>query len=153
MLGSFVKPSVCETIEKITKLLKKVDADFKIEQWSFYDTPREIPNQTNDYACGVVTCVYARCLANVNPMIVPTIPSISDVRRYLILKLHKDQMLPVLCYSMTVKVYYTVDYVTHYYCGRGLHNQGEFIRLKFLQKKTVFNILNNELIKPTVRLF
>lgn len=50
----------------------------------------------------------------------------------MILELHRNAMLPILPLSMRVDEYHAVDYVSHYYIGRVLHIQGEFIRFKYL---------------------
>ena len=76
--------------------------------------------------------MYARSLVNVSLMIVPTIHSISDLRSYMILELHRKALLPIPPLRMKVDEYFAVDYITHYYFGRVLHIQGEFIRFKFL---------------------
>ena len=130
---SFVKPTAYQAIKKVTKLLKEIDDNVKVEEWSFYtNKPGDIPSQPNDYDCGIFTCMYARSLVKASPMILPTIRSISDLRSYMILELHRNALLPIPPLSMKVDEYYAVDYVSHYYFGRVLHIQGEFIRFKFL---------------------
>ena len=94
--GSFIKPTVYKAIEKIVKLLKEVDGNLKIEEWSFFaNKPGEIPSQRNDFDCGVFACMYARSLVSTSPMIFPNSQSISDVRCYMILELHRNSLLPI----------------------------------------------------------
>ena len=111
--GSFIKPTAHKVIEKIIKLLKEVDGNLEIEEWSLNaNKPGDIPSQTNDYDCGIFTCMYARSLVNAIPMIVPTIRSISDVRSYMNLELHRNVMLPIPPHIMKVEEYYAVDMST-----------------------------------------
>ena len=92
--------------------MKETDGNLKVEEWSFYtNKPGDIPSQINDYDCGVFTCMYARSLVNLSPMISATVHSISDLRSYMILELHRNAMLPIPPLSMKVDEYYAVDYV------------------------------------------
>ena len=118
MPGSFIKPTVYKAIEKVIKLMKEIDGNHKVEEWSFYaNKPGDTPRQINDYVCGVFTCMYAKSLVNLSRMISPTVHSISDLRSYMILELHRNAMLPIPPLSMKVDEY---DYVSHYYLGRVL---------------------------------
>ena len=135
MPGSFIKPTVYKAIEKSAKLLKEVDGSVKIEEWSFYaNKPGEIPSQRNDFDCGVFTCMYARSLLSMSPMIVPDSQSISDVRSYMVLELHRNSLLPVPPNGLKVDGYYAVDYVSCYYFGRVIQIQGQFVQFKFLHR-------------------
>ena len=135
MPGSFIKPTVYKAIKKIAKLLKEVDGSLKMEEWSFYaNKPGEIPSQRNDFDCGVFTCMYARSLVSMSPMIVPNSQSISDVRSYMILELHRNSLLPIPPNGLKVDDYYAVDYVSSYYFGRVIQIQGQFAQFKFLHR-------------------
>ena len=135
MPGSFIKPTVYKAIKKIAKLLKEVDGSLKMEEWSFYaNKPGEIPSQRNDFDCGVFTCMYARSLVSTSPMIVPNSQSISDVRSYMILELHRNSLLPIPPNGLKVDDYYAVDYVSCYYFGRVIQIQGQFAQFKFLHR-------------------
>ena len=135
MPGSFIKPTVYKAIEKIAKLLKEVDGNLKIEEWCFYaNKPGDILSQRNDFDCGVFTCMYARSLLSMSPMIVPNSQSISDVRSYLILELHRNSLLPIPPHGLKVDDYYAADYVNSYYFGRVIQIQGQFAQFKFLHR-------------------
>ncbi|KAL9958512.1 hypothetical protein ACROYT_G035538 [Oculina patagonica] len=133
MPGSFIKPTAYQAIQKVTKLLKEIDGHIAVEEWSFYtNRPGDIPSQRNDYDCGIFTCMYARSLLSISPMIVPTIHSMSDLRSYMILELHQNSILPIPPVNMKVDEYYAIDYVSQYYFGRVLQIHGQFIKFKFL---------------------
>ena len=58
MPGSFIKPTVYKAIEKVFKLMKEIDGNLKVEEWSFYaNKPGDIPSQIHDYDCDVFTCM------------------------------------------------------------------------------------------------
>ena len=106
-----------------------------MEEWSFYaNKPGEIPSQRNDFDCGVFTCMYARSLVSTSPMIVPNSQTISDVRSYMILELHRNSLLPIPPNVLKVDDYYAVDYVSCYYFGRVIQIQGQFAQFKFLHR-------------------
>ena len=135
MPGSFIKPTVNKAIEKIAKLLKEVDGNLKIEEWSFYaNKPGEILSQRNDFDCGVFACMYARYFVSTSPMIFPNSQSISDVRSYMILELHRNSLLPIPPNGLKVDDYYAVDYISCYYFGRVIQIQGQFAQFKFLHR-------------------
>jgi len=127
MHGSFIKPTVYKATEKIAKLLKEVDGSLKIEELCFYaNKPGDIPSQRNYFDCGVFMCMYARSLVGMSPMIAPNSQSISNVRSYMILELHRNSLLPIPPCGLKVDDYYAVDYVSCYYFGRVIGVQGQF---------------------------
>lgn len=135
MPGNFIKPTVYKATDKIAKLLKEIDGSLKIEEWRFYSNkPGDIPSQRNDFDCGVFTCMYARSLVGMSPMIAPNSQSISDVRGYMILELHRNSLLPIPPCGLKVDDYYAVDYVSCYYFGRVIKVQGQFTKFKFLHR-------------------
>lgn len=60
------------------------------------------------------------------------IHSMSDLRSYTILELHRNTILPIPPLNMKVDEYHAIDYVSQYYFGRVLQIHGQFIKFKFL---------------------
>lgn len=89
LAGGFVKPTAKVTINKMWMLLAELDSSLDASQWNFYfNRPTDLPQQQNDYDCGVFTCVYARCLVLKHP--VPDhIPSFREV---MVLELHQRKL-------------------------------------------------------------
>ena len=87
-----------------------------------------------------MACMYARSLVSASPMIFPNSQSISDVRCYMILELHRNSLLPIPPIGLKVDDYYAVDYVSCYYFGRVIQIQGQFALFKFLHRVTVLEI-------------
>ena len=64
----FVKPSAQNVLNKIGAVLQ--EWGFDLEDWTFAcNTEEELPQQSNDFDCGLYICLYARCLAGLGPMI------------------------------------------------------------------------------------
>lgn len=134
MPTSFLKPRVDKSINKMIFLLKQVDSDLDVAQWSFYTNKSgDIPCQTNDYDCAIFACMYARSLLNQGPMVAPKGKSIQDIRCHMLLELHINSLLPIPPKAMQIDEYYAVDYVTHFYFGRVLELKSDgYVTLKFL---------------------
>ncbi|KAK3730921.1 hypothetical protein QZH41_000550 [Actinostola sp. cb2023] len=61
--GDFVKPTAFKALAKMGSLLMELDSSLDLGQWRFIVNRKEdIPQQKNDYDCGVFTCMYARSL-------------------------------------------------------------------------------------------
>ena len=67
-------------------------------------------------------------------MIFPNSQSISDVRCYMIIELHRNSLLPIPPNGLKADDYYAVDYVSCYYFGRVIQIQGQFAQFKFLDR-------------------
>ncbi|XP_022777938.1 uncharacterized protein LOC111319425 [Stylophora pistillata] len=56
----FVKPSTQNVMNKIGAVL--AESNFNVGDWTFAcNMKEEVPQQTNDFDCGVYICLYARC--------------------------------------------------------------------------------------------
>ena len=89
MAGAFVKPSAKEAISKMWLLLEELDTSINASDWNFNcNKPTDIPQQHNDYDCGVYLCMYARCLVLQHPM-----PGhLVSFRRIMVLELHEQKL-------------------------------------------------------------
>ena len=94
MAGAFVKPSAKEAISKMWMLLGELDTKINPSDWNiFCNKPRDIPQQQDDYDCGVYLSMYARCLVLQHPM--PT--NLASFRKIMVLELHRQQLQPFTC--------------------------------------------------------
>ena len=92
----------------------------------------DVPEQTNDYDCGVFTCLYARCLVGYGEMICDA--SISDFRKLMLLELHQRKLHPIPPEDILPEQCYAVEYVENYYIGRALSQADSFVRFKSLHR-------------------
>ena len=70
-------------------LLEELDRNISVNQWSCYSSkPIDIPQQQNDYDCGVFRGMYARTLALRHPMPL----DIPNFRQVMILELHQGTL-------------------------------------------------------------
>ena len=84
--GDFVKPTTFQSVKKMMSFLVEVDNTIDVSQWEFHSSKaKEIPQQHNDFDCGVFVCLYARCLAGTKML---TQSSIPEFRKAMILELH-----------------------------------------------------------------
>ena len=93
LAGNFIKPTAKRAITKMWMLLNELDATTDASHWNFIaNKPTDLPQQQNDFDCGVYVCMYARCLA-LQHLIPDDIPS---SRKIMILELHQGQLHPYL---------------------------------------------------------
>ena len=131
--GQFVKPTVSRRVKKMMSFLQRTDTSINISEWSFYvNKPGEIPQQVNQFDCGVFTCLYARCLATKCLMI--TQPHIPAYRKLMIKELHQKKLSPLPPTPVQKGEYYAVDYVKNFYIGRVLDVTKDCVQFKFLHK-------------------
>ena len=131
--GQFVKPTVSRRVKKMMSFLQRTDTTINISEWSFYvNKPGEIPQQVNQFDCGVFTCLYARCLATKCLMI--TQPHIPAYRKLMIKELHQKKLSPLPPTPVQKGEYYAVDYVKNFYIGRVLDVTKDCVQFKFLHK-------------------
>lgn len=127
----FVKSSAQNVLDKMGTVLKELDCG--VEEWSFsYNAKGEIPQQTNDYDCGVFICLYARCLAGLGPMVQES--SFSNLRLGMVYNLHRKILYKIPESDVIVEQYYAVDYLTNYYIGRALSTENQMVRFKYLYR-------------------
>lgn len=73
--GDFVKPTAFQSVKKMMSSLVDVDNTIDVSQWEVYSSKaKEIPQQHNDFDCGVFVCLYARCLAGSKMLTQSSIP-------------------------------------------------------------------------------
>ena len=90
LAGRYIKPTAKNAISKMLLLLKELDTNIDVSKWKFFtNTHTDIPQQQNDYDCGVFACMYARCLVLQHPMT----GHIPNFRKMMILELHQQQPL------------------------------------------------------------
>ena len=129
--GDFVKPVAFQSV-KMMSLLVEVDNTIDVSQWKFHSSkPKEIPQQHNDFDCGVFVCLYARRLAGGKMLTQSNIP---EIRKAMILELHDKALHSIPPREILPGDYYTVDYVKNYYFGRILEASELFVKFKFLHK-------------------
>ena len=91
--GNFIKPTVKKSHQKMWMLLNELDATLDAIHWKcIANKPTDIPQQQNDFDCGVYICMYARCLV-LQHLMPNHIPS---SRKIMILELHQGQLHPNL---------------------------------------------------------
>jgi len=117
--GDFVKPAALKALAKMGSLLKELDSSLDLGQWRFIVNRKEdIPQQNNDYDCGVFTCMYARSLVGHSPLI--SLSCISAYRKIMLLDLHLSILHPLPPNNIQPEKYYAVEYEENYYIGRAL---------------------------------
>lgn len=95
--GVFVKPTAEAALQKMWGILQKADDSLDANHWQFVvNRPCGIPQQANDWDCGVFLCLYARCLVVSGVMLDRRI--IPDFRKHMILELHSK--VPTLYFSI-----------------------------------------------------
>ena len=62
MPSNHIKQTSLDAISKMCVLLKKINSSIDLDQWKLILNKKDVPEQTNDYHCGVFTCLYARRL-------------------------------------------------------------------------------------------
>lgn len=89
LAGEYVKPTAKKAINKMWMLLVELDSSIGDSHWNCYSNkPTDIPQQHNDYDCGVFLCMYARTLALQHPM-----PAhIPSFRQVMIMELHQGTL-------------------------------------------------------------
>ena len=129
----FIKPTAIKRVEKMMSFLHEIDMSISKDQWTFYTTkPGEIPQQMNQFDCGVFTCLCARCLATRCCMV--TQPHIPVYHKLMIKELHQKKLSPIPPMPIQQGEYYAVDYVKNFYIGRALDATAEHVKFKFLYK-------------------
>lgn len=89
LAGGFVKPTAKRAINKMWMPLAELDSNVDASQWNYYyNTPTDLPQQQNDYDCGVFLCMYARRLVLRHPM--PD--KIPIFRQVMVLELHQRKL-------------------------------------------------------------
>ena len=97
LVGNYVKPSTEKAVSKVANVLKAIEPNCNLEEWTFaVNRPGDIPRQ-NAQDCGVFTCLFARCLAGLGPMV--DAASISEFCMCIIFSEHRGELQPILQYQ------------------------------------------------------
>ena len=130
LAGDFVKPTAEVSIKKMWLLLKMFDSTLDEKEWQFVvNKPEDLPQQDNDFDCGVFVILYARCLIDKSTFV--EMASINDFRKHMVAELHK-QCLIAISPNIIPGQYYAVDYVNKFYIGRALEADDKVTKFKFL---------------------
>lgn len=130
--GDFVKSTAFQSARKMMSFLVDVDNTIDVSQWEFYSSKaKEIPQQHNDFDCGVFVCLYARCLASSKTL---TQSSIQEFRKAMTLGHHDKVLHSKPPTGFSPRDFSAAEYVKHYYFGRVLEASGLFVKIKFLHK-------------------
>lgn len=137
MSSATVKPTAQHAIEKMATFLVELDSSIDIHKWEFYSSlPSDVPQQNNNFDCGVFVCSFARCLALGSKVL--TQPSINAYRTYMVLELQEEMILPIPPPSVMCGRYYAVDYINKFYIGRVLDEANQLVKFKFLHRSGAF---------------
>lgn len=88
----------------MAKVLTAIDPNHQLDDWTcVYNTNEDIPQQNNSYDCGVYTCMYARCLAALGPMVEES--CFLGVRKHILLRLHRKSLMEVPAGGIALEEY------------------------------------------------
>ena len=133
LVGTYVKPSTERTLTKISNVLKAIEPNCNIEEWTFaVNRPDDIPQQSNAQDCGVFTCLYGRCLAGLGPMV--DAACIPEFHKCIIFSEHRGVLQPIPVPNIELEQYYAVDYIKNYYIGRAVSVTDGIVKFKFLHR-------------------
>lgn len=89
LAGAFIKPSAKKAAIKMWNLLTEIDSTIEAREWNFFgNKPSDIPQQCNDYDCGVFLCAYAKNLV----LGCPIAGDILTFRKSMVLELHEGSL-------------------------------------------------------------
>jgi len=129
---NILKPSVESRMEKMATVLAVYDPTLQLDDWKFfYNIESDLPQQDNNYDCGVYTCMFAKCLAGLGSVV--DSGSLGEVRKQILLSLHRRCLMEVPEYVVALEQYYAVHYEKKYYIGRALSTSAtNLVEVKFL---------------------
>ena len=114
LAGDIVKPTTHNALNKMGSVLLNVDPSCNLEKWNFiYNFKHNIPQQDNGDDCGVYTCLYARCLAGLGPMVQES--SFPQLQQCMLFSLHRGILHKIPLPEIEVEKYYALDYLNKYY--------------------------------------
>ena len=113
-----MKPSAGNAVVKMWRILEEVDNRIDANQWQFAtNTPKDVPQQQNNYDCGAFLSFSARSL--VLQSAVPS-SSVPAFRCHMILELHEQELSNFAVSSIQTNQYYAVEYDKSWYFGHAL---------------------------------
>ena len=97
-------------------VLKELNVKCNLQEWNFIcNSKDDIPQQSNDYDCGIYTCLCARCLAGLGPMVQEA--CFPQLRQGMLYSLHRRNLHEIPELEIIVEKYNVVDYLSNYYIG------------------------------------
>lgn len=132
MAASFTKPSAVNAVAKMWRILQEVDNRIDANQWQFVtNTPKDVPQQQNNYDCGVFLCFFARSLVLQSAVPSNSVPAFLC---HMILELQEQELSNFTVPSVQANQYYAVEYNKSWYFGRALGSPdgNSCVRFKFL---------------------
>ena len=100
--GNFFKPPARKALAKMGIILEHLDPNCNLEEWLFIcNKTGDIPQQANSFDCGVYTCLYARCLAGLGPMVQDA--SFPEFRWRILFNEHQGSLLPIDVPAVEIK--------------------------------------------------
>ena len=131
----FLKPSAQNVMDKIGAVLEELD--FNVGDWTFAcNTKEELPQQTNDFDCGVYICLYSRCLTGLGPMIKES--CFPEFKLGMAYSLHRRILQKIPEPNITADQFYAVDYLTNYYIGRAMSVENQMVTFRYLHRVGAF---------------
>ena len=92
-----------------TEILRAISPPQQFDECAFvYNTKWGIPQQSNRYDCGVYTCLYARCLVKLGPVVDKS--CFLDARKSIVLSLYRERLIEVPEDGIVIAEYYAVHY-------------------------------------------
>lgn len=134
MSSLYVKPTVQHAVQKMMSFLVELDSSIDVSEWEFFaSTEGDLPQQNNEFDCGVFVCLFSRCLALGSKMV--SQKDIPSYRKHMILELHQQVLHAIPPNTIPVSGnYYAVDYINIFYIGRLLEIEGVIGKFKFLHR-------------------
>jgi Ulp1 family protease len=110
-------------------VLKELDVKCNLQEWnSICNSKDDIPQQSNDYDCGIYTCLYTSFLAGLGPMVQKA--CFPQLRQGMLYSLHRRTLHEIPQPEIIVEKYYAVDYLSNYYIGRALSIENQMVKFK-----------------------
>lgn len=132
MAASFTKPSAVNAVAKMWRILQEVDNRIDANRWQFVtNTPKDVPQQQNNYDCGVFLCFFARSLVLQSAVPSNSVPAFLC---HMILELQEQELSNFTVPSVQANQYYAVEYNKSWYFGHALGSPdgNSCVRFKFL---------------------
>ena len=128
----FTKPSTVNAVAKMWRILQEIDNRIDANRWLFAtNTPKDVPQQQNNYDCGVFLCFFARSLVLQSAVPRNSVPAF---RCHMIVELHEQELINFTVPSIQANQYYAVEYHKTWYFGRALGSPDDnsCVSFKFL---------------------
>ena len=114
------------------RILQEIDNRIDANRWLFAtNTPKDVPQQQNNYDCGVFLCFFARSLVLQSAVPRNSVPAF---RCHMIVELHEQGLINFTVPSIQANQYYAVEYHKTWYFGRALGSPDDnsCVSFKFL---------------------